>query len=86
MYSTLNQSSSNNVFYRYLIHDHYLISSQILLFTFSFRRRQRRRQQYEIIQKMLYETSFIIVKINFFIISIQNNQIENEIEIIKFDE
>jgi hypothetical protein len=52
-----------NVFDHYLRHDHYLISLKILFFIFSSRRRQRRRQQYEIFQKIFYETSFNIVNI-----------------------
>ncbi len=62
------------MFYRYFTNDHYFFNSQILFFIFSSRCRQRRRQQYEIFQKIFYETSLNIVNIYFFIISIQNNQ------------
>jgi hypothetical protein len=64
----------HNVFYRYFINHRYFFSLKILIFIFSSRRRQRRRQQYEIFQKILYETSFNIVNIYLSIISIQNNQ------------
>ncbi len=64
----------SNVFDHYLVHYHYLTSFQILFFIFSSRRHQRRRQQYEIFQKILCDTSLNIVKIYFFIISIKNNQ------------
>jgi hypothetical protein len=52
----------NNVFYHYLSHYHYLIHLKILFFTFSPRRRQRRRQQYEIIQKISIIRRLVILK------------------------
>jgi hypothetical protein len=63
-----------NVFYHYFANYHYFAHPQTLFFTFSPRRRQRRRQQYEVFQKIFYETSLIIAKIYHFIISIQNKQ------------
>ena len=63
-----------NVFDRYLRHDRYLISFQILFFTFLSRRRQRRRQQYEIFQKTFYETSFSNTKMFLSITSVWNNR------------
>jgi hypothetical protein len=66
--------SIHNVFDHYLAHHHYLVSFQTLFFIFSPRRHQRRRQQYEIFQKIICDTSFNIAKIYLFTISIQNNQ------------
>jgi hypothetical protein len=57
-----------NVFYRYFS------PSKILFFTFSPRRRQRRRQQYEIFQKIFYETSLNNTKMSLFITSVRNNR------------
>jgi hypothetical protein len=65
---------TSNVFDRYLAHYHYFTPPKILFFTFSPHRRQRRRQQYEVFQKIFYETSFSIAKIYLSIISIQDNQ------------
>jgi hypothetical protein len=63
-----------NVFYHYFANYHYFAHPQTLFFTFLSRRRQRRRQQYEIFQKIFYETSLTIAKIYLLIISIQNKQ------------
>jgi hypothetical protein len=77
-----------NVFYHYFVNYHYFAHFQILFFIFSSRRRQRRRQQYEVFQKIFYETSLIIAKIYHFIISIQNKQtfqfIDNQHSIFTF--
>jgi hypothetical protein len=69
-----SMNMNSNVFYRYFDQYDYFDHSQILIFIFSSRRRHRRRHQYEIIQKMFYETSLNIAKIYLFVISIQNNQ------------
>jgi hypothetical protein len=65
---------TSNVFYHYFVNYHYFAHSQTLFFTFSPRRRQRRRQQYEIFQKIFYETSLSNAKMIFFITSIRNNR------------
>jgi hypothetical protein len=64
----------SNVFDHYLVHYHYLASPQTLFFTFSPRRRQRRRQQYEIFQKTFYETSLNNTKMILSIASVRNNR------------
>ncbi len=68
------QNNCDNVFYRYFDQYHYFDHSQILIFIFSSRRRHRRRHQYEIIQKILYETSLNIAKIYSLIISVSNKR------------
>ncbi len=69
-----NETSFDNVFYHYFANYHYFAHLQILFFNFSSRRRHRRRQQYEVFQKIFYEISLTIAKIYHFIISIQNKQ------------
>ncbi len=63
-----------NVFYHYFVNYHYFVHSQTLFFIFSPRRRQRQRQQYEVFQKIFFETSLTIAKIYHLIISVQNKQ------------
>jgi hypothetical protein len=70
----LSEEGTLNVFGRYLAHGHYFTPPQTLFFTFSPRRRQRRRQQYEVFQKIFYETSLSIAKIYLPITSVQDNQ------------
>jgi hypothetical protein len=67
-------SYSLNVIDDYFDHYDYFDHFKILNFIISFRRRHRRRRQYEIIQKNFNETSFNIVKVYSLIISIQNKQ------------
>ncbi len=62
------------MFSRYLGHGRNLGHSQILFFIFSPRRRQRRRQQYEIFQEIFYETSLSNIKMFLFITSDRNNR------------
>jgi hypothetical protein len=64
----------SNVFGRYLGHGRNLGHSQTLFFTFSPRRRQRRRQQYEVFQKIFYETSLSNTKMSLSITSDRNNR------------
>jgi hypothetical protein len=63
-----------NVFYHYFANYHYFAHPQILFFTFSSRRRQRRRQQYEVFQKIFYETSLSNAKMILSITSVRNNR------------
>jgi hypothetical protein len=65
---------NDDVFDHYLAHYHYLTSSQILFFIFSPRRHQRRRQQYEVFQKIFYETSLNNTKMILSITSVRNNR------------
>jgi hypothetical protein len=67
-------SGKNNVFDHYLTHYHYLILFQTLFFIFSPRRHPRRRQQYEVIRKIFYETSLSNTKMILSITSIRNNR------------
>jgi hypothetical protein len=53
---------------------HYFAHTQTLFFTFSPRRRQRRRQQYEVFQKIFSETSLSNTKMFLFITSIRHNR------------
>ncbi len=62
------------MFGHYFTNGHYFSPPKTLFFTFSPRRRQRRRQQYEVFQKILCDTSLSIAKIYLSITSIQNNQ------------
>ncbi len=62
------------MFNRYFINESDFSSLKVLFFTFSSRRRQRRRQQYEGFQQIFSETSLSIANIYHFIISIQSNQ------------
>jgi hypothetical protein len=61
------------VFYHYFANYHYFAHPQTLFFTFSPRRRQRRRQQYEDFQKIFYETSLSNAKMTLSITSVRNN-------------
>jgi hypothetical protein len=74
IYTVAYQDARHNVFGRYLGHGRNLRHPQTLFFTFSPRRRQRRRQQYEIFQEIFYETSLNIANTYLSIISVQNNQ------------
>ncbi len=75
-YKTLYMSDQAfcNVIYHYLNNDHYFVQFQTLFFTFSPRRRQRQRQQYEVFQKILCDTSLNNTKMILSITSIRNNR------------
>ncbi len=60
--------------YHYFDQYHYFDHFKILNFIILSRCRHRRRHQYEIIEKIFYETSLSIAKIYLLVISIQNNQ------------
>jgi hypothetical protein len=77
-------SSRANVIDGYFDHYGYFDHSETLNFTISPRRRQRRRRQYEVIQKMLNETSLDITKIYSLIISVQNKQSSGIFRILSF--
>ncbi len=63
------------MFHHYFDIYHYFYIFKTLFFTFSPRRGQRRRQQYDVFQKMFYETSFSIANIYSFITSFRNNRV-----------
>jgi hypothetical protein len=70
------------VFYHYFANYHYFAHPQTLLFTFSPRRRQRRRQQYEVFQKIFYETSLSNAKMTLSITSVRNNRMFQPIDTV----
>jgi hypothetical protein len=70
----VESKQSTNVIYHYLSNDHYFVQFQILFFIFSSRRRQRQRQQYEIFQKILCDTSLSNTKMILSITSVRNNR------------
>jgi hypothetical protein len=64
----------SNVFDHYFTNGHYFSPPKTLFFTFSPRRRQRRRQQYEVFQKIFYETSLSNTKMTLPTTSVRNNR------------